>query len=69
MKVAGPMRLQAGSIPILAISTMLPQNLPILAKVGRPCREARIDATINGKPETVVTTACRAEDGMWELQK
>ncbi len=36
---------------------------------GRPCREARIDATINGKPETVVTTACRARDGMWELQK
>jgi surface antigen len=36
---------------------------------GRPCREARIDAIVNGKPETVVTTACRAEDGMWELQK
>lgn len=36
---------------------------------GRPCREARIDAIINGKPETVVTTACRARDGMWELQK
>ena len=36
---------------------------------ARPCREARIDAVINGKPETVVTTACRARDGMWELQK
>ncbi|MFQ5465441.1 MAG: glycine zipper domain-containing protein [Thermodesulfobacteriota bacterium] len=36
---------------------------------GRPCREARIDATVNGKPETVVSTACRASDGMWELQK
>ncbi len=36
---------------------------------GKPCREARIDAVINGKPETVVTTACRARDGMWELQK
>ncbi len=36
---------------------------------GRPCREARIDAIINEKPETVVTKACRAEDGMWELQK
>jgi surface antigen len=36
---------------------------------GRPCREARIDAVINGRPETVVTTACRARDGMWELQK
>ncbi|MFQ5329307.1 MAG: RT0821/Lpp0805 family surface protein [Thermodesulfobacteriota bacterium] len=38
-------------------------------KRGRPCREARIDAVVNGKPEKVVTTACRAEDGMWELQK
>ncbi len=36
---------------------------------GKPCREARIDAIINGKPETVVTKACRARDGMWELQK
>ncbi len=36
---------------------------------GRPCREARIDATINGKPESVATTACRTQDGMWELQK
>ena len=35
----------------------------------RPCREARIEAIINGKPETIVTTACRAADGMWELQK
>jgi surface antigen len=35
---------------------------------GRPCREARIEAIVNGKPETVVTTACRAEDGIWELQ-
>jgi surface antigen len=39
------------------------------SKRGRPCREARVDATINGRPETIVTTACRAEDGMWELQK
>ena len=39
------------------------------SKKGRPCREARVDATINGRPETIVTTACRAEDGMWELQK
>ena len=38
-------------------------------KVDRPCREARIEAIINGKPETVVTTACRAPDGIWELQK
>jgi len=36
---------------------------------GRPCREARVDATINGKEQTVVTTACRSDDGMWELQK
>ncbi|MCP4257009.1 MAG: DUF3300 domain-containing protein [Planctomycetes bacterium] len=35
---------------------------------GRPCRETRIDAIINGKPETVVTNACRAPDGMWELE-
>jgi len=36
---------------------------------GRPCREARMEAVINGKPETVVTKACRAEDGVWELQE
>jgi hypothetical protein len=36
--------------------------------MGQPCREAHIDAIINGKPETVVTNACRAPDGMWELE-
>ena len=35
---------------------------------GKPCRDARIEAVINGQPETVVTKACRTSDGMWELE-
>ncbi len=35
---------------------------------GRDCREAEILATINGKAEKTVTTACR-ENGRWVIQQ
>jgi surface antigen len=35
---------------------------------NRPCREAKIQSVINGKSETVYTTACRDENGHWQLQ-
>ena len=34
---------------------------------GRPCREAEIRGIINGRPETIMTTACRQSDGRWEM--
>jgi surface antigen len=35
---------------------------------GRNCREAEILATIDGKAEKTITTACR-ENGRWVIQK
>lgn len=35
---------------------------------GRDCREAEVLATINGKAEKTVTTACR-ENGRWVIQQ
>lgn len=37
-------------------------------RTGRDCRDAEILATINGKAEKTVTTACR-ENGRWVIQK
>ncbi len=34
----------------------------------RPCRQAEILATIDGKTEKTYTTACRNSQGQWELQ-
>ncbi len=34
----------------------------------RPCRKAEIQSIINGKQETVYTTACRDQYGHWQLQ-
>ncbi len=34
----------------------------------RPCRQAEILATIDGKTEKTYTTACRNAQGQWELQ-
>ncbi len=34
----------------------------------QPCRRAEILAVIDGKAETTYTTACRDEDGQWQLQ-
>ncbi|MBF0447259.1 MAG: glycine zipper 2TM domain-containing protein [Magnetococcales bacterium] len=32
------------------------------------CREAEIESVIDGKRETVVTTACRQPNGQWKIQ-
>ncbi len=34
----------------------------------RPCRQAEIMATIDGRSERTYTTACRNSQGQWELQ-
>lgn len=36
---------------------------------GRWCRKAEIDSWIDGRKETVMTTACRTPEGRWELQR
>ena len=36
---------------------------------GRVCREAEILATVDGRPEKVVSTACRDNEGRWVIQK
>lgn len=33
---------------------------------GRECRDFRIDAEVNGRPDQVTGTACRRPDGSWE---
>ncbi len=35
----------------------------------RVCREAEILTTIDGKPEKVIATACRDENGRWVIQE
>lgn len=35
---------------------------------GQVCREAEILATVDGRPEKVVSTACRDNDGRWVIQ-
>lgn len=34
----------------------------------QPCRQAEIQAVIDGKVETTYTTACRDRNGRWQLQ-
>lgn len=41
---------------------------PAYTTGNRVCREAVIMATIDGRPEETVTTACRNERGQWELR-
>lgn len=36
---------------------------------GQVCREAEILATVDGRPEKVVSTACRDSQGRWVIQK
>lgn len=36
---------------------------------GQDCREAEILATVDGRPEKVVSTACRDSEGRWVIQK
>lgn len=33
---------------------------------AEPCRDFTVDATVDGKPETVKGTACRQSDGSWK---
>lgn len=35
--------------------------------VGRPCRQAEMVATLEGRSESAVTLACRRPDGAWGL--
>lgn len=35
---------------------------------AQPCREYTMEATIRGRPETVVGRACRQADGTWRAQ-
>ena len=44
---------------------------PFEARVvdGRHCRDAEIESVIDGKIETIVRTACRRDDGRWEIQE
>jgi len=35
---------------------------------NQPCRKAEIQSVIDGKQETVYTTACRDRNGHWQLQ-
>lgn len=35
---------------------------------NRDCRRATIKANVDGRPETTHTTACRNQNGEWELQ-
>ncbi len=35
---------------------------------GQPCRQAAIQSVIDGKQETIYSTACRGNDGHWQLQ-
>ncbi|RUM41409.1 MAG: hypothetical protein DSY80_08875 [Desulfocapsa sp.] len=35
---------------------------------GQPCRKAEIQSIIDGRQETVYTTACRDRNGHWQLQ-
>jgi surface antigen len=39
------------------------------ANDGRPCRDAYIQAVIDGKYKQVKTTACRNNNGIWEIIK
>ena len=36
---------------------------------GQVCREAEILATVDGRPEKVVSVACRDNEGRWVIQK
>lgn len=41
---------------------------PAVTRAGDPCRDAQIEAIIDGKRETTYTTACRDYNGQWILQ-
>ncbi|MDH3348978.1 MAG: glycine zipper domain-containing protein [Desulfobulbaceae bacterium] len=44
-----------------------PQPAYTTATNPQPCRKAEINAIIDGKPEKTYTTACRDQNGQWQL--
>ena len=46
-----------------------PQPAYTKSSSNQVCRQAEIDATIDGKHEKTYTTACRDANGRWQLQK
>jgi surface antigen len=46
--------------------TVTPQ--PAVQSPSGPCRKAEIRAVIDGKTETTYSTACRDENGQWNLE-
>jgi len=46
---------------------VVPQPSYTNTSTNQVCREADITATIDGKPENVVSTACRNSQGQWVL--
>jgi len=49
--------------------TVTPQPAYTTSGTNRICRKAEIQAIIDGKPETTYATACRQDDGHWEIQQ
>ncbi len=47
---------------------VIPQPAYSSGSNNRPCRKAEIQSVIDGKQETVYTTACRDTTGHWQLQ-
>ena len=45
-----------------------PQQPFSMPRTDEICRKAEIHAVIEGKPETTYTTACRDQNGQWQLQ-
>lgn len=46
--------------------TVVPERT--FEQAGTPCREYTVDATIGGKRQQTVGTACRQADGSWRVQ-
>lgn len=46
--------------------TVVPTNT--YESTSGPCREYTVDANIGGKTEQIYGTACRQDDGSWEVQ-
>jgi surface antigen len=48
--------------------SVTPQPAYSQPSTGRVCRQAEINAVIDGKPQRTYSTACRNAYGQWELQ-
>ena len=47
---------------------VIPQPAYSNPTTHQPCRQAKIQSVIDGKTDTVYTTACRDSNGHWQLQ-